>query len=393
MKPYRPGDSWYTSVVKPDFWYQKITSVGPKKIWPSVSVVTIKEGPEPNEALGDNWCTARLFLARLLYRVSEAGPRMIAIDRWYRPNDASACSQGNATTEELAKAIGTVSKDIPIVIAMESVNYVEVAGYCSPQVTLPRDTLVLVQRVRFETGNKNVHYGLARFNESERRIPLGWLAYSDCNQAQLKTEKPKLIPTLALESLAVSQHEDVSEILKQTGLETEFTDIDHPFAHFRDEGFPEFSAMRILCGDSHDVDWRTCAVRGVEDLDLEKLRGQIVLIGELAPSDIFNTVIGPMPGVIIHANYIDSLMNSHFFKPVFGPLEVAVSIVWCCLIEMIFRWKASSPELALGLSLLTAAIMGFLFYSILVVYFGVYAILLPPSILAMVGRWITLRLG
>jgi hypothetical protein len=393
IPPYDPRDHWYFAIMKPEFWYEKVTSIGSNQET-DISVVTIREGIEPNEALGVNRCNARSFLAKLLVKINEASPRVIVIDRWYGRIGTNICPQGDDGTKELARTITEISKSTPIVIALDSVSRHDVSPYCHSPVVLSETSVILPEREHFEEGNPNVHYGLAQLDDEEenRRIPLGWIAYEDCKQAA-EQKNWKLVPTLALESVSVALHKDISELLEKDKLDADYKRIRPPFAHFRENGFPQSSALEVLCGKCSSSDWKTYSSQQMRVADSNKLDPhKIVIVGELREGDAWPTVLGQMPGAILQANYIESLMESRFFRPVLSGFQFAVSLCWFVIIELIFRWKASSPNLALLLCFAAALVLAFFCYLVLIVYFSFYIVLSIPSLLAMFGRWASLRL-
>jgi hypothetical protein len=392
LGPYNPQkDRWYSAIWKPDFWYEKETSIGPKPET-QVSVVTITQGVEPSQALGVNRCQARPFLANLLRQINKASPQAIVIDRWFAPTGPAICPPDDSPTKELTTAISVVSKSTPIIIALETASR-EDPDYCKPPVKLSPTSVILTERVHFETENPKVYYGLARLTDEirNRRIPLAWLTYEDCSAARDR-KGGNLVPTLALQATAIAVNEPISKLLQRNQLDADYVNLRHPYAHFREEGLTLVSAVDVLCGETDKIDWQMCSSDTSNNHYLASLEHKIVVVGELQDRDYHDSVFGRIPGVVLQGYYIESLWESRVYRPVISWLQFAVSLAWVLVVELVFKWRATSPNFALFLCLSAALVLAVFCYSVLVVYFNFYIVLSVPGLLAMFGKWASLRL-
>lgn len=385
-QPYVLGDAWYRSFWKSDYQYQKITSFGARMSPHSVvSIVSFREKREPNEVFDEvHRCTARSFLAKLLIRVSEASPKAIVIHRWFGPTGPNECADGDNATKELTAAIRQVSNSIPIVIALNSVLSDDATAYCNTSVTIRPDTVILRERVHFEDGAPDVHYGLTVLNEENKKIPLGWHAYADCAEA-LSGNAAQRVPTLALEAVSVASHKSVDQVLDLDGLQAEYNEISHPFTHFRAAHFDDFSAMDILCGIKSTEDWRVCSSRQANHSALQSLRSQIVVVGD-ENDEAKDTVFGKLSGTVLQGYYLDSLWELWLLKPVPSLVQIAASLCLFLLVEMIFRWKASSPWIAFVFATISVALFIIVVVWIVIGHLHYYPNLVIPGFLALLGK-------
>jgi hypothetical protein len=106
------------------------------------------------------------------------------------------------------------------------------------------------------------------------------------------------------------------------------------FAGYRSE------AKDIVCPASGDPGWRACEDKDVEQI--EKLRSlakdRVIVIGEdVAGVDRHDTVVGELPGYLLQANYIESLLDNRLIRPVWGPLNVLAGLAFFGAFEYFAR--------------------------------------------------------
>jgi len=97
-----------------------------------------------------------------------------------------------------------------------------------------------------------------------------------------------------------------------------------------------------------------------------KLGGKVVLVGgtwsELAYGrgslvDLWDTPVGPIPGVFVHANYIEALLDDRVYVPLPGWLEFGVELVILGLCVLAFEVGRSTFRKALAIAALCAALL------------------------------------
>jgi CHASE2 domain-containing sensor protein len=68
------------------------------------------------------------------------------------------------------------------------------------------------------------------------------------------------------------------------------------------------------------------------------------------------SLIGTVPGVILQANYIESLLTGRVFSPVPTRVQIVMGAIWLLFIVWVSWRFESSPGLALAFSVLAAII-------------------------------------
>ena len=88
-------------------------------------LVTLSEGSEPVQ----DKCEGREFMAKVLLRLSEIGPALVVIDKWY-PSDICKDSPG---TIDLKSAIVRLSEKAPVVLGEGSYTLDELRANAYPK--------------------------------------------------------------------------------------------------------------------------------------------------------------------------------------------------------------------------------------------------------------------
>jgi len=108
----------------------------------------------------------------------------------------------------------------------------------------------------------------------------------------------------------------------------------HPFTSFlRESEILTYSAIQLVCDPSilQPSRWEDCTAGAVGN---DAFRNHIVVIGNRIADDFHPSVIGTVPGVVLQANYIESLLDGRYFTPVpFWPaflvnLALSLGIGW-----------------------------------------------------------------
>lgn len=321
---------------------------------PSVAIIYIDPKTEPAEIL-TNTCASRVFLSRLVQDLNTLRANVIVIDKFY--------SSANCTEEPKNKIfLDTMDHTVvPVVVGQPTHALDDTSkGGC------------LALSPKFEFDKKaNVHYGLTRLNSDTLKLPLRWPVFQE--PVSQKNDKPDVAPTQLPENTGVGDSlalvaatQQDPNIQKDTSVQKLLSMHLHPYTTFLD--LPHINAMTVLCSaeavprDSYGQPFGD-ACKGmahpINNLDGNNLQlnGKIVVIGDQVDSDMQPFPTGDKPGVWLHANYIQSLLDHRFLR------EVPFTITLICLLLFIFVvyclfWYIERPERALlaGLGLVIVLI-------------------------------------
>lgn len=329
-----------------------------------VRLVVFRKGSVPDEAMTENSpCPQRAFTAKLLEGVARANPAVIVIDKRYSAN--IPCAAGE--TELLQTTLSWISSTIPVIVGddarsaerLKNEDPVVVERLANQQALVAFPTLAF---------DNQVSHGVLLLDADERRIPLDWPVYPTLNS--VLSTKPSLKPSLAV--AAVQAFDPAA--LTQPRIKQLRNGPNFPFTSFLSEKqIGSYTPQSIVCA-AEATEWTNCAP-GRADL----LRNRIVVIGEDSAADYHSSILGEVPGVVMQANYIESLLDDRYLYPAWWPVDLLFSIIWVILIEYFF------DKLPFGWAVLISSLFtligGFVFYDIFVVQFGIYVLLLPPSLL------------
>jgi hypothetical protein len=321
---FGPGECDQISLTA-RFWYQRFSMVGYRKPRAhSVRLVILSSDKDP---IFDK-CEGREFMATLITRLAALSPSVVVIDKWY---PSQFCP--GIPSQRLTEAVTNLSKVVPVVISEDSNTEEELSNSNDPD--LPRlkaagltDRDQILTENLFVANGKSVRYGLARSNCDNRRIPLLWPVFS--SRSEVSVAKRRYEPSLPL-AAAEAVDPDIDEIVGTLPKK-----LNHPFTSFLEEAnFKPIHGIQIVCDrflTSRD-DWRKCVPPVRSEFGL---RGKIVLIGERSADDQHQSVLGTVPGVVLQANYLESILDDRYFRPINQVLEVTMMIACFLIIEMLF---------------------------------------------------------
>ena len=232
-----------------------------------------------------------------------------------------------------------------------------------------------------------VTLGLARINEDVRKVPLGWEVFPDCD---IHKSPPKLWPTIATAAASLLD----PNILGGGGLTQEKLNRAHPFTKLLREGrFDSISAISLVCNQTgQNVDWNKCGDAEGDQRKLESLRHKVVIIGE-KQTDQHSTSVGDVSGAHLQANYVAALLDGGVLNPAPPWVNWAATFAWLVLLVWIFyKWKPESPLLAAGISVLLTFALGVLFSAVVTREFGIFADVIPPTILEIIGLYLARKI-
>src|ERR1019366_5923295 len=316
-------------------WYQRICTIGHRKPRPhSVRLVVIS--PETVPAVS-NKCEGREFMAVLLRRLAASSPSLIVIDIDYSSQFCAESSTDRQASEDLKQAVEDVSKTVPIVIGQWSDTEQELEDRREKDllrllkeagIRMKANEMVLSSNLVAADGS-SVKYGLLRMDCDNRRIPLFWSGYERKEASFVKRER---VPSLALTAALVNDPETATQLAEL------WSKNKHPFTSFLPESaFKPISSASLICGSIGD-NFRNCPAQDNRELGL---RGKVLIVGHLVGDDHENVLGKKIPGVVLQANYLESLLDDRYFRSLNFVVEIALTIVCFVIVELIFRFSAS----------------------------------------------------
>jgi hypothetical protein len=289
--------------------------------------------------------------------MSAASPAAIILDWW---NDPGSCGQEDKN-KIFKDAIASAGRTTPLVF----VRGTEI----SEDGSLVSEPDLL--------DNTGVNFGLTRLNCDVRKIPLSWPVLSPAGLTN--------VPSLAIEGIRVSKSGGIPE---QSPLLQIIADNHDPYVSYFFDHVPQASARDLFCRGGTISPNGQCA-GGTQEADLpELLRGKIVLISDVTATmdDWYESPAGRVPGAVLHANYIESLIADNVLKPVPVIFQIAASCAWFVVIELIFKRYERRPWLATGLVAGATFALAITFYYAVVVLLHFYFVLVVPSILYLITK-------
>ncbi|HEY2913629.1 MAG TPA: CHASE2 domain-containing protein [Candidatus Angelobacter sp.] len=370
-------------------WHQRLCLAGHRKPRAHyVRVVTITAG---NEYDADAHCAARKFVGTLLLRLRELGPALIVIDKFYKP---SLCNDATVTAG-LQDAVNQVSSTIPVVLGRSSDRY-EDFPINSPDQKLWQalklgqgNDVEVLSESSISTNGTSSQLGLVRLSCNTWEIPVRLQLYPTLNSLKALSEKErkKNIEMDTLSFAAAKKFDiDLAKLMRphvehHDSLVGAFLPIDR---------FHPLTASQVLCGlQATKYDAVSCQSGPSEDL---ALRGKIVLIGEYRPKeDTHESVIGKVPGFMLQANYIESLLDDRFFQQIPKWLEIVLTVLCLVLLDIMLE-RARNPYIgALAAACIVIALWFISHFAIMewgyyFVFWFPMAIALPAKLLEAVKK-------
>ena len=378
-----PGLSPGRPISLPDRLYQWYATAGNRKPKPHfVQIVVLSPSQEPAEIFDDT-CKKREFVAALLDRIAPTSPSTAVLDFWY-PTEFCNSGDGAQRSSKLQAAIQQASDRFPVVIGSSTHTERELELENDPD--LPRLTKSgLTDRdqildARYTFTGKNVSYGLVRINGDTQQISTVWPTYPS-KSAVISHAHPEIMPSLAYAAAIVYSP------LPGRRLIHPYQADEHTFTAFAPESeFDPIHAIDLLCGNYRQGDdWRHCEPpKSVNGSRFNSLKGKIVLITQQnVQSDLWGSVDGEVPGYLLRANYIESLLSDRYTKPV-GPAWETLSILLGTIVTLIVLEERQKRFIRLAKAVLTLAIVVF-GSSLLLMYLGRFTIIaLPLGIVAFI---------
>jgi CHASE2 domain-containing sensor protein len=392
----------YLAFLSPDSLYRHIVGE-PAPPANYVAVITLdpdslrRAMPHQTDQSLSEICKRRLYIANLLDRVSKLQPAVIVLDMWFPPD---SCSKENS--KELWDAIDLISKSIPVVVGIGTDNLSELVTYQPNELVrvTGRNAILrpkeLVARSAIDIVSPDSHQitkGVVELDADSRKIPLSWPVYDSLSTIG-NSGQPRQLDSLSI--AAVRALDPQRSVLKRVGaIGRNGSPISSTF-EFPYTGFLPEQDMPIVAGE--DI---VCSVALPSDLPLEScsapanlpdvrklIRGKVVLIGNTGFSmDLHKSLIGEVAGVVLQANYVESLLRNRVYVPLATIYQVLIGTAWLAIVFWVSttflrtRWRLPYLLLAIILPALL------LYLAIHILRF--YTPLLPTAIVACIFLFIT----
>jgi CHASE2 domain-containing sensor protein len=346
------------TVVAATGLYQQLLTTPRQPVPRFTAIVELDAKTRPRES-DSNVCQQRAMMAKLLPRIAQSQPAVIVIDKFYSPD---ACPENDAGTQAFIAAVRAVRQQVPLVVGQLS----------SDEAALPED--YLLPKLDFDAGEAAPDpgmfaYGVVNLAGDNRRLPLTWQLAANESQARARAA-PEAHDTLALAAAKLwgttldRQNPKLQRLIDKGA---------QPFIGFmKPERFEasRYSVDEVFCG-------RKAAESGCGEQKLRGLRNRVVVIGEndLA-ADQKSTIVGPMLGLYVQANYIEALLDDRFFESAGKWVDLAFGVLFLFAAELVVRslhgrfWRILG-----GLAVLIG--LGWAIMWLYVMFFGRY---IDPSI-------------
>jgi hypothetical protein len=222
---------------------------------------------------------------------------------------------------------------VPIVVGLQAV---EVEG--------PRARADVISYIRpslpFQTATTLGQQGLCNVAPDHRRLPLRWSVYPDERSA--KDGKVVEMDTLGFAAARLRE----PGLLTDARVSALVREGKQPFVGFLGpDKFKEHRhfASEVMCGKALESqqDWHGCYDEH-RPLPFD-VRGGIVLVGEEDRTDVHQTIVGPLMGYYLQANYLEALLDDRFLMPAWPIANAAFSLVFLMAMELVLTLFHRSP--------------------------------------------------
>jgi CHASE2 domain-containing sensor protein len=311
---------------------------------PSVAIVYIDPSQDPADLL-TNTCASRAFIARLIDDLNAVPAHVIAIDKYYSSNSCAEADKNGALLDAVERS------RVPIVVGQ--------ATHALPETSQAVGCLAPTPRLQFNSKSK-LSYGLIRLDNDDLKIPLRWPLFSDPTQPVLPpsaastTEIAAALPPESGDSLALVTAKLVNPHIESNPVISKLlASQKDPYTTFLD--LPHINGLTVLCSleqaprkpiDGQPAD-ALCKpyTHPPDDLNGRQLNlaGKVVVIGDLSSLDMkpFPSSLAPFPprqrpGVFLHANYIQALLDHRFLLEIPTALTVGLVIAYVLFVYCLY---------------------------------------------------------
>jgi CHASE2 domain-containing sensor protein len=363
--------------------YQRAVTVGWRKPEPRFTAIVelnVENDPRLRAVSVNTVCDQRAFLADLIDKLAAVSPAVIVLDKYF---GADTCVRHPKGTRALQSAIANASQaGIAVVVGL----------YATRAQSPSRSGSELRLDPSLFDGDSSVSQGVVSIDPDSRRMALRWCGSADEHGAT----RPEWCETLAVRA---ARKYDEQIMVKYPRLEQLMKAGGHPYISFmRPEQFCRYAVL----GDGSLVRGgdRRCPVDPENGaVSTKYMRGKVVLVGETSRDiDTHVSVVGPVSGVFMQANYMEALLDDRYFKPV-PVLDYLFGISLFLAVTWFGATMHRTPVRALALILLSLMAMVGLVVG-LIVLGGLYVNPVGVSVLALLFdgshialSWVFARLG
>jgi len=302
--------------------YQRILSA-PRQPVPRYTVLV---HIEPNKHGVPSWHNVpkqRVFMAQLLDRIASASPDVIVVDKNFTRE-----SENDPDTTRLLTTVQHAGQTIPIVVSRR-IN-----------TTATDASEWLMPTLDFQGGNNTLllFHGIYNLASDSRRVPLQWWNYENKPASPTPWKDPGW-PYLSLPLRAAQAH-DSNFVDDRPEIQEFVSGLEAPWIGFlKRDAFNkrDYSATDVLCGRklSDQESWTACSDTKVQPRDISYLRSKIVVVGEVDPDDVHDSVVGSVQGYILQANYIEALLDDRYFSPAPCWVDYGLGFIFFFVFELI----------------------------------------------------------
>ncbi len=316
------SESSQAMALVPSRLYQRIVTFVRAPAVAQTVVVEIDPSREFEALSGQSRCKKRKFLAKLVDRIALAEPSVIVVDKFF-PTDACEDEEPASALDKEIRRIRLeppqkgMERGTPVVVGLQAL-----AG-----------THLLEPPEQSDFGDK-AQAGIYNIPHDPRRLPLSY------NIVLKEGEHFVSIDALSLTAARLAR-EDL--LTASPELKRFVEDKEEPFIGFLGaerwkQQRRHFSAGQILCGHeaSKGDNWEDCQSINVPQI----LQHAIVVVGEYSKaSDDHLSVVGPVQGYYLHANYIEALLDRQYLAPAgsFWNWTIGIVFLLCYKLVLLFR--------------------------------------------------------
>jgi hypothetical protein len=237
----------------------------------------------------------RALIAELIARLAEARAAAVLIDFVFSPGEVL---DQHPNTQRLRDAVREWSGKVPIIPVCNDVSGSSSTLPDEKREELERGHAVAIEPTLLFTGmdGGSIPCALGSFDMDPRRIPLAF----PVREASLES-----MPTLSFRAATLR----VANLRERVRGLT-FDEL-HPFANF-------LTRDQLTTLTAEDV------LKLPTDVLTQRITGRLVFLGADEASDRHATPVGELPGVLLHANYTEALLDNRIY---FGSSWVVVFLV------------------------------------------------------------------